>query len=75
MESAFRTILFTDLEGSTALADSLEPAAFVRLLDDHDLIVRRALVSARGREIKHTGDRIMAAFEDCLERAGVRPCD
>ena len=35
--SAFRTILFTDLEGSTALADSLEPAEFIRLLGEHDL--------------------------------------
>ena len=62
--SAFRTILFTDLEGSTALADSLEPAEFIRLLGEHDLIVRRALVAARGREIKHTGDGIMASFDD-----------
>jgi class 3 adenylate cyclase len=60
--SAFRTILFTDLEGSTALAERLEPQEFLRLLGEHDLIVRRALVSSRGREVKHTGDGIMAAF-------------
>jgi class 3 adenylate cyclase len=27
------------------------------------LIIRRALVAARGREVKHTGDGIMAAFD------------
>ncbi len=35
-----------------------------RLLDEHDLIIRRSLVAWRGREVKHTGDGIMASFED-----------
>src|SRR5215831_4047759 len=52
--SAFRTILFTDIEGSTALAEKLDSSAFMELLDEHDLIVRRALGASRGREIKHT---------------------
>jgi class 3 adenylate cyclase len=34
------------------------------LLTEHDLIIRRALVAAHGREIKHTGDGIMAAFDE-----------
>jgi class 3 adenylate cyclase len=70
--SAFRTILFTDIEGSTALAEKLESAKFVELLNEHDLIVRRALFASRGREIKHTGDGIMASFDevsDALECA------
>ena len=70
--SAFRAILFTDLEGSTELAHSLEPAAYVELLKEHDTIIRRALVAARGREVKHTGDGIMASFEavgDALDAA------
>jgi class 3 adenylate cyclase len=62
--SAFRTILFTDLEGSTALAERLEAAEFVSLLTEHDVIIRRALVAFRGREIKHTGDGVMASFDD-----------
>jgi class 3 adenylate cyclase len=62
--SPFRTILFTDLEGSTAMADELETPEFMRLLTEHDLIIRRALVASRGREVKHTGDGIMASFED-----------
>jgi class 3 adenylate cyclase len=59
----FRTVLFTDLEGSTSLLNELGQAAYLLLLTEHDLVIRRALVGAHGREIKHTGDGIMAAFE------------
>ena len=44
MTSAFRTILFTDIEGSTALAEKLEQAEFIELLNEHDRIVRKALL-------------------------------
>jgi class 3 adenylate cyclase len=62
--SAFRTILFTDLADSTALAEELGAAGYLELLGEHDLIIRRALVGSRGREIKHTGDGIMASFDE-----------
>jgi class 3 adenylate cyclase len=62
--SAFRTLLFTDLSGSTALLQGVGQAAYMTLLAEHDLIIRRALVSAQGREVKHTGDGIMASFDD-----------
>ena len=62
--SAFRTILFTDLEGSTSLLQELGEASFMVLLTEHDLIIRRALVASKGREVKHTGDGIMASFDD-----------
>jgi len=61
---AFRTILFTDLVDSTALAATLEPTEFVQLIGEQDLLIRRALVTSGGREIKHTGDGIMASFDD-----------
>jgi class 3 adenylate cyclase len=60
----FRTILFTDLKGSTALLQEVGERAFMGLLDEHDLIIRRSLVARRGREVKHTGDGIMASFDD-----------
>jgi class 3 adenylate cyclase len=60
----FRAILFTDLEGSTSLLEAVGEAAYMVLLTEHDLIIRRALVAARGREVKHTGDGIMASFEN-----------
>lgn len=62
--SSFRVILFTDLEGSTSLQETIGQAAFMVLLSEHDLIIRRALVASDGREVKHTGDGIMAAFND-----------
>jgi class 3 adenylate cyclase len=60
----FRTILFTDLEGSTSILQSIGQAAFMILLTEHDVIIRRALVASHGREVKHTGDGIMASFEE-----------
>ena len=59
----FRAILFTDLEGSTGLLESVGESTYMMLLTEHDLIIRRALVAARGREVKHTGDGIMASFD------------
>ena len=64
VDSAFRTILFTDLQGSTALLHAVGEPAYLVLLTEHDLIIRRALVAARGREVKHTGDGVMASFEE-----------
>ena len=65
--SPVRTILFTDLEGSTALLDSLGQEQFLPLLREHDLIVRRELVTWRGREVKHTGDGFLASFDDVTD--------
>ena len=60
--SRARTVLFTDLEGSTALAQRLGDDGAVRLLRIHDGIVREALARHEGREVKHTGDGIMASL-------------
>jgi len=62
--SAFRTVLFTDLVGSTSILNELGQAAYLELLGQHDLIIRRAIVAAHGREVKHTGDGFMAAFDN-----------
>jgi class 3 adenylate cyclase len=62
--SSFRTILFTDLEGSTAMAEALGTTAFMDVLREHDVIIRQAVVAAGGREVKHTGDGIMASFDE-----------
>jgi class 3 adenylate cyclase/pimeloyl-ACP methyl ester carboxylesterase len=57
-----QTILFTDLAGSTGLTQRLGDDAAQELLRAHDAIVREALRSNGGSEIKHTGDGIMASF-------------
>jgi class 3 adenylate cyclase len=62
VEIAFRTILFTDMEGSTTLTQRLGDAAAMAVLRGHDRIVGEALDSFDGTEVKHTGDGLMAAF-------------
>ncbi|NNF68894.1 MAG: DUF4242 domain-containing protein [Acidimicrobiia bacterium] len=59
----FKTVLFTDMEGSTALTQRLGDEAAMTLLRVHDEIIRTALDAHRGREVKHTGDGIMACFD------------
>lgn len=57
-----RTILFTDIVGSTEITQRLGDAAAFDMLSLHDRIVREALAANRGAEVKHTGDGIMASF-------------
>ncbi len=59
---AMRTILFTDMEGSTDLTQRLGDAGAQDCLRTHNTIVRGALGAHGGSEIKHTGDGIMASF-------------
>jgi class 3 adenylate cyclase len=61
-EPATRTIVFTDMVGSTALLDTLGDEAAVQILRDHDRLVRTLLDSHGGREVKHTGDGFMLSF-------------
>jgi class 3 adenylate cyclase len=62
VETAFRTILFTDLEGSTSMTQRLGDARAMALLRAHDQIIRESIRSHGGSEVKHTGDGLMAAF-------------
>jgi class 3 adenylate cyclase len=54
--------LFTDIVESTSLTQQMGDEAAMSLLHVHDSIVRRALSDVGGREVKHTGDGIMASF-------------
>ena len=58
----FATILFTDMESSTALTQQLGDAGAQEVRRLHNDIVRSALAANAGSEIKHTGDGIMASF-------------
>lgn len=61
--SAVRAVLFTDICGSTALTQRLGDRASTDLVHEHDRIVRGQVGAHGGREIKHTGDGIMASFD------------
>ena len=65
--SPFRAILFTDLEGSTALLNQVGESTFMELLGEHDALIRRALLNSNGREVKHTGDGILASFDEIAD--------
>ena len=62
IDSGLRAIMFTDLVGSTQISSREGDAAALALLERHDRIVREALASHGGREVKHTGDGIFASF-------------
>ncbi|MBN1433177.1 adenylate/guanylate cyclase domain-containing protein, partial [Candidatus Fermentibacterales bacterium] len=55
--------LFTDIEGSTRKwqehQDSMPEA-----LSEHDRIVLSCISEFGGRRVKHTGDGVMAVFDD-----------
>jgi class 3 adenylate cyclase/pimeloyl-ACP methyl ester carboxylesterase len=59
---AFRTVLFTDVEGSTALTQRLGDAKAREVLRQHERITRQALKEHQGSEIKTMGDGFMASF-------------
>ena len=61
-EGGLQTVLFTDLEGSTAMQSRLGDEAAREILRAHDAAVRTAIEEFAGREVKHTGDGLMAAF-------------
>src|SRR6478672_10635526 len=70
-DPGIRTVLFTDIVDSTTLTQSLGDEAAMAMLGVHDTIVRDALSASGGREVKHTGDGIMASF---VSTAGAVRC-
>ncbi len=63
-ESAVRAIVFTDICGSVEMTQQLGDDGHMLVLRQHNHIVRRELASTGGREVKHTGDGIMAGSAD-----------
>jgi class 3 adenylate cyclase len=62
MDSAFRTIMCTDLKESTAMTVRLGDAKAMHLLHIHNALTRNALRDHDGREVRHTGDGIISSF-------------
>jgi class 3 adenylate cyclase len=57
------TLLFTDLVGSTAKASELGDARWRVLISEHFTGARAELERYRGREVKTTGDGLLATFD------------
>ncbi len=64
---AVHTILFTDVEGSTALTQRLGDTKARELLREHERLVREALKSHGGSEVKTMGDGFMASFSSATK--------
>jgi len=62
IDSAFRTVMFTDMKDSTAITTRLGDAKALELFRTHNAIARDALSQYHGREIQHTGDGFMVSF-------------
>ncbi len=58
-----RTFMFTDIVGSTELAEALGEAKWEKLLAWHDRTLRELLQAEGGDVIKQTGDGFFAAFD------------
>jgi pimeloyl-ACP methyl ester carboxylesterase len=63
VDRVLATVLFTDIVGSTGKAARLGDRGWQALLDAHDGAVRAEIGRAQGREVNHTGDGFVAAFD------------
>ena len=61
-DTGLRSVMFTDIVGSTQITQRLGDAAAMQLVNLHDEVVRAALGAHGGRVVKHTGDGIMSSF-------------
>lgn len=57
------TLLFTDIVGSTEIARRVGEVAWGELVAVHEERVRDTLARFRGREVKATGDGVLATFD------------
>jgi len=61
-DTGIRTIMFTDIEGSTDISTREGDALAMEIVREHDRIVRQSLAACMGTEVKHTGDGVLACF-------------
>jgi class 3 adenylate cyclase len=57
------TIMFSDIEGSTAMNERLGDKRWLDLLREHNAIVRQQVKAHGGFEVKSAGDGFMLAFQ------------
>ncbi|HEX3910172.1 MAG TPA: adenylate/guanylate cyclase domain-containing protein [Solirubrobacteraceae bacterium] len=63
IDRVLKTVLFTDIAGSTERAVQIGDRRWRELLEAHDSTVRRELGRFQGREVKSTGDGFLASFD------------
>ncbi len=65
-DPALRAIMFTDIEGSTAVSTSRGDKTAFELVRRHDRVVKEALQQSGGSIVKHTGDGMFVSFTSVL---------
>jgi class 3 adenylate cyclase len=65
--AAVHTILFTDVEGSTAMTQRLGDARAREVMREHERITRECLRAHGGSEVKTMGDGFMASFGSAVK--------
>jgi class 3 adenylate cyclase len=61
------TIMFSDIEGSTAMTERLGDQRWMEVLREHNAIVREQLADHGGFEVKSEGDGFMLAFQSARQ--------
>jgi class 3 adenylate cyclase len=61
-DTGVRAVLFTDIVDSTGITQRHGDDVAMECIRFHDTLVRVSLAEFQGREVKHTGDGIMASF-------------
>jgi eukaryotic-like serine/threonine-protein kinase len=56
------TVVFTDLEGSTAMLERLGEARWLEIMGEHNRLVRERVAAHDGAIVKSTGDGFMIMF-------------
>jgi class 3 adenylate cyclase len=62
-ERVLATLLFSDVVGSTPLAQRLGDDGWKRLIRDHDVVIRNEVERFRGQVVSTTGDGVFARFD------------
>jgi class 3 adenylate cyclase len=81
VDRVLKTVVFTDIVGSTERAAALGDRQWRQLLDAHDSTIRHELGRYRGEEVSTTGDGFLAAFDgpgraiNCAQTIAIRSRD
>ena len=75
MSEVTATFLFTDLVGSTQLTSSMSAAQAEELRRRHFALLRGAVESTGGREVKNLGDGLMVVFSSASRALLLRSGD
>ena len=81
IDRVLKTVVFTDIVGSTERAAELGDRRWREVLDAHDAMIRSQLGRYRGEEVSTTGDGFLAAFDgpgraiNCAETIATRSND